>query len=282
MRVRIAHIQEMKDQGQPIVCVTAYDYPTARIADEVGIPLVLVGDSLGNVVLGYDSTIPVTMEEMLHHVKAVARGCGQALVVADMPFLSYQVSPEDALRNAGRMLQEGGAQAVKLEGGRRSEVAVRRLVETGIPVMGHLGLTPQSVHQLSGYKVQGRTPEAGRVLLEDALLLQEAGAFSVVLEAVPSALARVVTERLAIPTIGIGAGPSCSGQVQVLHDLLGLSLGFTPKHAKQYANLGEAITQALRTYAEEVRSGAFPSEEHAHAMDEETLRELLASAGLEP
>ena len=276
MRVTIGKIQGMKRQGQPIPCVTAYDYPTARIADQVGIPLLLVGDSLGNVVLGYDSTIPVTMEEMLHHVKAVVRGSQSALVVADMPFMSYQASVEDALRNAGRMLQEGGAQAVKLEGGRRSAETVRRLVEVGIPVMGHIGLTPQSVNQLSGYRVQGRSLEEARELVEDALALQEAGAFSLVLETVPAPLAGLITERLAIPTIGIGAGPNCDGQVQVLHDLLGLSLDHLPKHAKQYAHLEETIAQALTAYIQEVRAQTFPGQEHSHDLDKAVLKQLRA------
>ena len=278
MRVRIAQIQHMKDQKQPIVSVTAYDYPTARIVDEAELPIILVGDSLGNVVLGYDSTIPVTMDAMLHHVKAVVRGSQRALVVADMPFMSYQVGVEDALRNAGRMLQEGGAQAVKLEGGRRSAETVRRLVETGIPVMGHLGLTPQSVHQMSGYRVQGRSIDAAKRLVEDALELEAAGAFSIVLESVPAPLARYVTQRLSIPTIGIGAGPDCDGQVQVLHDILGLTAGFVPKHAKQYARLGLIIADALRAYTHEVQGRSFPGEEHAHPLDEEVVRQLQALA----
>ena len=278
MRIRIAHIQSMKEQKQPVVCVTAYDYPTARIADEAGIPLILVGDSLGNVVLGYDSTIPVTMDEMLHHVKAVVRGSERALIVADMPFMSYQVRVEEALRNAGRMLQEGGAQAVKLEGGHRSTDTVRRLVETGIPVMGHLGLTPQSVNQLSGYRVQGRTLQAAKKLIGDALELEEAGAFSLVLESVPTPLAKYVTQRLSIPTIGIGAGPDCDGQIQVLHDILGFTTGFVPKHAKQYAQLTKVITDALHAYSQEVQARSFPGEEHAHPMDEAVLQLLPALA----
>ena len=277
MQVRVANIQAMKERGEPITCITAYDYPTARIVSEVGIPLVLVGDSLGNVVLGYESTIPVTMEEMLHHVKAVVRGAQEALVVADMPFMSYQVNVEEALRNAGRFLQEGGAHAVKLEGGRRSAEAVRRLVETGIPVMGHIGLTPQSVNQLSGHRIQGRTVDAAKELVEDAVELEAAGAFSIVLESVPAPLAGIITERLAIPTIGIGAGVECDGQIQVLHDILGLTSGFVPKHAKQYLHLSEAIAQALRTYAEEVHSKAFPTDEHSHPLDEQVLTQLLAS-----
>ena len=265
MRIRTPHIQELKERGEPIPCVTAYDYPTACLADRAAIPLVLVGDSLGNVVLGHDSTIPVTMEEMIHHTRAVARGIQRALLVADMPFMSYQVSVERALMNAGRLLQEGGAHAVKLEGGARSVAVVRRLVETGIPVMGHLGLTPQSVHQLGGYRVQGRTEEAAQGMLRDAEALQEAGAFAIVLESVPTALAKVVTESLRVPTIGIGAGRFCDGQVQVLHDLLGFTSDSVPRHAKQYAQVGEVIFSALRAYAEEVRGRDFPTDEHAHS-----------------
>ncbi len=276
-RVTAGKIQAMKGRGQRVPCVTAYDYPTARIADDVGIPLLLVGDSLGNVVLGYSSTVPVTMEEMLHHVKAVVRGSRSALVVADMPFMSFQVSVEEALRNAARMLQEGGAQAVKLEGGRRSAETVRRLVEAGIPVMGHIGLTPQSVHQIGGYRVQGKTLKEAQVLVEDAVALQEAGVFSLVLESVPTPLAQIITERLAVPTIGIGAGPHCDGQVQVLHDLLGLSVDFVPKHAKEYGHLREAITQALTSYVQEVRDETFPGPEHGHDLDEAFLQQLLAS-----
>lgn len=267
MRITIGHIQDMKGRGDLIACVTAYDYPTARIVDGSGIPLILVGDSLGNVVLGYESTIPVTMDDMTHHVKAVSRGSSQALIVADMPFMSYQVSPEEALRNAGRLLQEGGAQAVKIEGGIRSAHVVRRLVAHGIPVMGHIGLTPQSVNQLSGYRVQGRTRVSAKRLVDDAFALQEAGVFSIVLESVPSSLAAGITEKLRIPTIGIGAGRKCDGQIQVIHDLLGLSIGFSPKHAKQYAQLGEAMKLALMEYVSEVEEGSFPGDSHSHTMD---------------
>ena len=277
MRIRTTHLQTMKQRGERIVCVTAYDYPTARIVNDAGIPVVLVGDSLGNVVLGYESTLPVTMEEMLHHVKAVVRGSQSALVVADMPFMSYQVSVEEALRNAGRLLQEGGAQAVKLEGGQRSAETVRRLVEVGIPVMGHIGLTPQSVNQLGGYRVQGRGILEARQLLLDALAIEEAGAFSMVLEMVPAPLAQAITERLTIATIGIGAGPHCDGQIQVLHDILGLGSGSVPRHAKLYAHLAEAIAQALQTYAEEVRSQGFPGEEHSHPLEESVLEEVLGA-----
>ena len=222
MRTTIEQIQKMKQAGEKISMLTAYDFPTAKLLDEAGIPMLLVGDSLGMVVLGYDSTIPVTMEDMLHHIKAVMRGTKNALVVGDMPFMSYQASTEEALRNAGRLLQEGGCQAVKLEGGKRSAEAVGRIVESGIPVMGHLGLTPQSVNQFSGFRLQGKTPKAAVQLLNDAHALEEAGVFCIVLESVPAPLARIITERVGVPTIGIGAGPYCDGQVQVLHDVLGL------------------------------------------------------------
>jgi 3-methyl-2-oxobutanoate hydroxymethyltransferase len=262
-RTSITDLKAMKARGEKIVMITAYDYPSARLVEEAGVPLILVGDSLGNVVLGYDSTIPVTMDEMLHHVKPVVRATRTTHVVADMPFMSYQTSPADAMRNAGRMLKEGGAQSVKLEGGARVAETVRLLVEAGIPVMGHLGLTPQSINQLGGYKVQGKTPAAAVRLLNDAMALQEAGAYAIVLETVPVHVARIITEKLDIPTIGIGAGPETDGQVQVWHDLLGLFSDFVPKHAKQYANLSELIVAAVRSYAEEVRSGAFPTEKQS-------------------
>jgi 3-methyl-2-oxobutanoate hydroxymethyltransferase len=278
MRIRTTHLQAMVERGERIVCVTAYDYPTARIADAAGLQVILVGDSLGNVVLGYDSTLPVTMEEMLHHVKAVTRGVEHALVVADMPFMSYQVSVEEALRNAGRFMQEAGAHAVKLEGGERSAETVRRMVEAGIPVMGHIGFTPQSVHQLGGYRVQGRGISEAQQLIVGALAIEEAGAFALVLEMVPTQLALAITEQLTIPTIGIGAGLHCDGQIQVLHDLLGLGLGTPPKHAKLYADLGGTIVRALQTYAEEVRSLAFPGEEHGHSLEEGVVEEVLGGA----
>jgi 3-methyl-2-oxobutanoate hydroxymethyltransferase len=268
----------MKERGEKIAMLTAYDYSTARLLDEAGVPVLLVGDSLGMVMLGYDTTLPVTMEDMLHHVRAVVRGSKRAHVVADMPFLSYQTSPEDALRNAGRLLQEGGAQSVKLEGGAEMAPTVRRLVSVGIPVMGHLGFTPQSVHQFGGYRVQGRSKEAALRLISDALALEEAGVYAIVLEMVPAHLARLVTERVRVPTIGIGAGPYCDGQVQVVHDMLGLYPDFTPKHAKQYARLGEVIRQAVTAYMEEVRQGAFPTEEHSHRLDPSLMAEIEALA----
>src|SRR6266542_4019321 len=228
-RITVEDVREMKRRGEKIVMLTAYDYPSARLAEEGGVDMLLVGDSLGMVVLGYDSTLPVTMEDMLHHVKPVVRGSERAMVVADMPFMSYQAGLEDAMRNAGRFLQKAGAQAVKLEGGVYMAETVRRLVQVGIPVVGHIGLTPQSVNQLSGYKVQGRTPQAAERLVEDAVSLQQAGAFAIVIETIPTPLAQLISRRLTIPTIGIGAGPGCDGQVQVWHDMLALYTQFVPK-----------------------------------------------------
>ena len=277
MRTTTDKIQAMKRKGEKIPMLTAYDYSTARLVDEAGIPLILVGDSLGQVMLGYPSTVHVTMEEMLHHTKAVVRGTQSALIVGDMPFMSYHISIEESLRNAARFIQEGGTQAVKVEGGQAVADTVRRIVECGIPVMGHIGLTPQSVHQLGGYKVQGKTASAALRLLHDALALQEAGVFSVVLETVPVPVAQLITERLHIPTIGIGAGPYCDGQVQVFHDILGLFRDFVPRHAKQYAHLGDAIVAALTQYAAEIRGQTFPTEEHSHPLDETVLQELLAA-----
>ena len=273
-RVSITDLKAMKKRGERIAMLTAYDYPSARLVEEAGAPIILVGDSLGMVVLGYDSTVPVTMEEMLHHVKAVVRGTRRAHVVADMPFMSYQAGPQDALRNAGRLLKEGGAQSVKLEGGRHVAETVRALVQAGIPVMGHLGLTPQSVNQLGGYKVQGKTPAAAVKLVNDAVSLEQAGAYAIVLETIPAQLAQVITEKTSIPTIGIGAGPHCDGQVQVFHDLLGLFTDFVPKHAKRYAQLGEAVKQAVSEYVAEVREGAFPTERESFFIEEPAFSEL--------
>jgi 3-methyl-2-oxobutanoate hydroxymethyltransferase len=242
--------------------LTAYDYPTARLVDQAGIDLILVGDSLGMVCLGYPDTVSVTMEEMLHHTAAVARGTERAVVVGDMPFMSYQVNRDEAVRNAGRFVKDARADCVKLEGGVTQADKVEAIVRAGIPVIGHIGLTPQTATQLGGFKVQGRDPKAARKLLEDARAVQEAGAFAVVLECVPSVLAAEVTEALHIPTIGIGAGPSCDGQVLVLHDLVGLFERFTPKFVKQYTNLSQGIRDAVSQYKAEVESGAFPSPEH--------------------
>lgn len=273
-RTSITDLKAMKQRGEKIAVLTAYDHPTARLLDEVGVPVILVGDSLGVVVLGYDSTLPVTMEEMLHHVKAVVRGTRQAHVVADMPFMSYQASVDEALRNAGRFLQEGGAQSVKLEGGVAVAETVGRIVTAGIPVMGHIGLTPQSVHQLGGYRVQGKTPAAAVKLVNDARALEEAGAYAIVMETIPAPLARLITERVNVPTIGIGAGPYCDGQVQVLHDLLGLFTEFVPRHAKRYASLAEPIGRAASAYMADVQAGRFPTDEESFSMDESVLAEL--------
>lgn len=259
--ITVHDLRAWKAEGKRFAMLTAYDYPTARILDEAGIPVLLVGDSLAENVLGYETTLPVTMEEMLHHTRAVARGVRAAMVVADMPFLSYQVSVEEGIRNAGRFVKEAGAHAVKLEGPQLELTG--RLVELGIPVMGHVGLTPQSVHGLGGYRVQGRGEEAARRLLDQALAIEKAGAFSIVLEAIPAELAREITARLQIPTIGIGAGPHCDAQVLVLTDLLGLSER-VPKLAKAYADLRGAIATAARAFAEEVAAGAFPDEAHTY------------------
>ncbi|MBX5436966.1 MAG: 3-methyl-2-oxobutanoate hydroxymethyltransferase [Alicyclobacillaceae bacterium] len=251
--------------GPPLVMVTAYDYPTARAAEEAGVDAILVGDSLGNVVLGYSSTLPVTMDDMVHHSRAARRGAPHTLMVVDLPFLSYQVSVEEALRNAGRLMQQGGADAVKLEGGKPVADRVKAIVEAGIPVMGHLGLTPQAIHQLGGYRVQGRTPEAARQLEDDAKLLEESGCFALVLECVPEELATNIARSLSIPVIGIGAGAGCDGQVLVIHDLLGWSYAKKlPRFVKQYANLAEVARNALCEYADDVRSGRFPAAEHMY------------------
>ena len=259
-RVSITKLKAMKKRGERIAMITAYDCPGGRLVEEAGVPLILVGDTLGMVVLGYDTTIPVTMEEMLHHVKAVVRGTHKAHIVADLPFMSYQASPQEALRNAGRMLKEGGAQSVKLEGGQRMAETVGLITSSGIPVMGHLGLTPQSVNQFGGYKVQGKTPAAAVRLLNDALALEQAGAYAIVLETIPAPVAQAITERVSVPTIGIGAGPHCDGQVQVFHDMLGLFEEFVPRHAKRYALVGQTIKDAVAQYVAEVKAGDFPTE----------------------
>ena len=276
-RLTVDDIKAMKQRGERVVMLTAYDYPSARLAEEAGVDMILVGDTLGMVVLGYDSTIPVTMEDMIHHTKAAVRGSERALVVGDMPFMSFQTGVEDAMRNAGRFLKETGCQAVKLEGGVHMAETVRRLVQIGIPVVGHIGLTPQSVNQLSGFKVQGRTPEAAERLMDDAVALQQAGAFCVVLELIPAPLAKLISRRLRVPTIGIGAGAGCDGQVQVWHDILALYSQFVPKHAKQFAQIGDAIKTAIGEYVNEVRSGEFPTPKESFRMDEKVLQELAAS-----
>lgn len=274
-RISVHKLRELKAKGQRFAMITAYDYPSARLVEQAGVPAILVGDSLGSVVLGYDSTVPVTMDDILHHTRAVVRATQRAIVVADLPFMSYQANQDEAVRNAGRLLQEGGATAVKLEGGSHMAPLVRRLVEIGIPVMGHLGLTPQSVNQFGGHKIQGKTPAAAAKLVNDARSLEEAGAFAIVLETIPAPLAKMVTERLTIPTIGIGAGPDCDGQVQVLHDMLGVyDDQRAMKHAKAYTNLGGIIRDAVQAYVQEVEGGVFPTMEHGFEMDEGTLAEL--------
>ncbi|MBT9152804.1 MAG: 3-methyl-2-oxobutanoate hydroxymethyltransferase [Firmicutes bacterium] len=259
MRVSIHELRQMKVNKEKILALTAYDYPTAKIVDACGVPVILVGDSLGMVVLGHESTIPVTLDDMLHHCQAVARGAKRAIIVGDMPFGTYHTDAKQALGNAIRLVQEGGVTAVKLEGGLVVREQVERIVAAGIPVMGHIGLTPQYVHQLGGYKVQGKTRSAAERLMADALALEEAGCFAIVLECIPSTLAREVSAALSIPTIGIGAGPYCDGQIQVLGDILGLS-DYVPKHAKQYVKLPEIIKQAVTLYAQEVAQGTFPPE----------------------
>ena len=274
-KVTTRTLREKKERGEPITMLTAYDYPTAQVMDQAGVDSILVGDSLAMVVLGYENTLPVTMEEMLHHCRAVSRGANTALLVGDMPFMSYQVSVEDAVRNAGRFLQQGNMDAVKLEGGRERIEAIRVITGAGIPVMGHLGLTPQSVNQLGGFRAQGKTAVAAKRLLEDALLLEEAGCFSIVLESVPAPLAELVSQRLHIPTIGIGAGVGCDGQVLVTHDLLGLFDRFTPKFVKKYADFHTAMQNAFANYLEDVQTKAFPTVEHSIDMAEEEWQALL-------
>ncbi len=276
-RVTVRDLAAMKRRGEKIPMLTAYDYTTAILADAAGIPLLLVGDSLGMVVLGYDSTVPVTLNDIIHHTRAVARGSKNALIVADLPFMTYQIAPAQALSNAARLLQEGGAHTVKLEGGENVAPIVRRIVDCDIPVMGHIGVTPQSVNAQGGYRVRGRNrPEAAQ-LLKDALALEAAGAYAVVLELTPAPLARLISQQLTIPTIGIGAGAGCDGQVQVLHDMLGLFTDFVPRHAKQYANLAPVITEAFARYAAEVRAGTFPTDRESFAMDESLLTGLESS-----
>jgi 3-methyl-2-oxobutanoate hydroxymethyltransferase len=262
-KVTVPEIGKMKQRGEKITSLTAYDYSFARILDAAGVDILLVGDSLGSVIQGQKSTLPVTVEEMIYHTKAVMRGTQRALIVADMPFLSFQVSIEEAKRNAGRFLQEGGAEAVKIEGGVAMLETIKALVQIGIPVMGHIGLTPQSIHRFGGYKVQGKDKEQRDALLGDALAVEDAGAFSVVLEGMPVDLAQQITRRLAIPTIGIGAGLHCDGQVLVVHDMLGLFDMYTPKFVKKYADLKGIMSEAVKTFITEVREGKFPGAEHS-------------------
>ncbi len=278
-RMTVVDIARMHADGQRIPMLTAYDYPTARLLDEAGIPMLLVGDSLGQIVLGYESTVRVTMAEMLHHTRAVVRGAGRALVVGDMPFLSYS-TPEEALENAGRFLRDAGAQAVKVEGGVRTARIVETMVKAGIPVMGHIGLTPQSINTIGKVRVQGKTRDSARALLGDALAIQEAGAFAIVLELVPEQLAAAISDRLRIPTIGIGAGAGCDGQVQIVTDLLGLG-DFIPRHAMPYADLRSTILAAARAYAGEVADGTFPGPEQTVRMDDGVLGEVLGRSVLD-
>ena len=280
MRITTLNIQEMKQRGEKIPMLTAYDFPTAKLLEMAGIPIILVGDSLGQVVLGYESTVRVTMEEMLHHTKAVARGTTNSLIVADMPFLSYQTGTEEAIRNAGRFLQEGMAHAVKLEGGVIAAPVIESIVASGIPVMGHIGFTPQSVYQLGGYRIQGKTQKSADGIVSDAIAVEKAGAFAVVLELVPDLLAKFISNQLSIPTIGIGAGIHCDGQVQVLHDMLGLIEDFTPKHAKQYSHQATDIRQAVAKYITEVQRKDFPTEKESFPLDENILRQLKANQRL--
>ncbi len=269
--VDLGSLKARKSKGERLTMVTAYDYPFARLADEAGIDLVLVGDSLGNVVLGYADTRPVTMEEMLHHTAAVSRGVSHALVIGDMPFMSYNVTVPEAIRNGGRFIKEAGADVVKLEGGAAVADTVSAMVRGGIPVCGHLGLTPQTASQLGGYRVQGRTADTARILLEDARLLQEAGVCLLVLECVPDRVAARVSAELSVPVIGIGAGAGCDGQVLVLHDLLGLGGGGEPKFVKRFGELGESVRKALGAYRDEVRAGTFPAAEHSFTIEDEEL-----------
>lgn len=273
-RVTVGTVKEMKAEGKPIAMLTAYDYSMAKLLDEAGVDMLLVGDSLGNVVLGYDSTIPVTVEDMIHHGAAVCRGTKRAMVVVDMPFLSYQVSLEDAVRNAGRIFKATGAQAVKLEGGTEMAETVAAIVRAGIPVVGHIGLTPQSVHQLGGFKVQGKDVQAAHKLLADAKALEAAGAFAVVLECVPATLAKLVTERIGIATIGIGAGCDCDGQVLVISDMLGMYGGFTPKFVRKFAELQTPMQTAVRAYCDAVVAREFPAQAHAFAIADDVLEKL--------
>jgi 3-methyl-2-oxobutanoate hydroxymethyltransferase len=273
-KVNAPSLKASKQRGERLVCLTAYDFPTARIVDEAGIDIILVGDSLGNVVLGYGNTVPVTLDEILIHLKAVRRAVQRALLVADMPYGSFHTGADDAVRNALRLVKEGGAEAIKLEGGHKRVQLVKRLVDEEIAVMGHIGLTPQSINKLGAYRVQGKTATAARQLLDDARALEDAGAFAIVLEVVPREIASLITETISIPTIGIGAGAGCDIQVLVLHDMLGLSFGKLARFVRPYANLNEVITEAVSRYADDVRTGAYPSENESYALPAEAAEEL--------
>ncbi len=273
--VTIPSLLNRKKNGKKISALTAYDSCFAKLLDTTDIDLILVGDSVGMVALGHDSTLPVTMEDMVYHTRAVKRGLHNPLLVGDMPFMSYQVSDADAIANAGRLIQEGGAEAVKLEGGAKFSGRVEAIVNAGISVMGHIGLTPQSVHQFGGYKVQGKNYTDGRLIKKDALALQKAGVFSIVLEGIPTDLAREITEELSIPTIGIGAGPHCDGQILVLHDMLGLNLEFTPKFVKRYAEMGSLVQSSVENYVKDVQTGSFPSDKYSYTQRETALRRVM-------
>ena len=273
-KVSAPSLRSSKQRGERLVCLTAYDYPTARIVDEAGIDVILVGDSLGNVVLGYGNTVPVTLEEILIHLKAVRRAVQRALLVADMPYGSFHTGDDDAVRNALRLVKEGGAEAIKLEGGHKRVQLVKRLVDEEVSVMGHIGLTPQSINQLGAYRVQGKTPKAAQQLIDDAKALEDAGAFAVVLEVVPREIAKMITESISIPTIGIGAGVHCDIQVLVLHDMLGLGFGKQARFVRPYANLREVMTDAVTRYADDVRNGTYPSEKESYGLPAETAEEL--------
>ena len=274
-KVTILDLQRKKEKGEKITMLTAYDYPTAMLVDRAGIDIILVGDSLAMVVLGHESTVAVTMDEMIHHCKAVSKGAWYPLLVGDMPFLSYQVTVEKAIANAGRFLKEGGMDVVKLEGGQEMAATVKAIVDAGIPVMGHIGLTPQSISKLGGYKVQGRDVAAARKLLDDAVALEEAGCFAIILEAIPDRVAKLITERVSIPTIGIGAGRDCDGQVLVLHDMIGLFDRFTPRFVKRYTNIFPQVIEALESYRDEVLAGTFPTDEHSFHISDEVFEALL-------
>ena len=278
MKNTVLTLTEQKRTGEKITMLTAYDYTTAKIMDECGINTILVGDSLGMVMLGYDTTLPVTMDDMVHHTAAVSRGANDAFVVADMPFMSYQVSVSEAVANAGRLVKEGGANAVKLEGGASVCEQIRAIVDASIPVVAHLGLTPQSVNAFGGFKVQGKNVDSAYRILEDAFKIQEAGAFMLVLEGIPAKLAKIITERLEIPTIGIGAGKDCDGQVLVYQDMLGMTTGHTAKFVKKFAEAGEVMRKGINDYINETRSGEFPAIEHTYAVDESVIEEVEAHA----
>jgi 3-methyl-2-oxobutanoate hydroxymethyltransferase len=277
-KVSAPSLRASKQRGERLVCLTAYDYPTARIVDEAGIDIVLVGDSLGNVVLGYGNTVPVTLDEIMIHLKAVRRAVQRALLVADMPYGSFHTGSDDAVRNALRLVKEGGAEAIKLEGGRKRLPLIKRLVDEEIAVMGHIGLTPQSINKLGAYRVQGKTAAAARELLDDALALEEAGAFAIVLEVVPREIAKLITQSVSIPTIGIGAGADCDIQVLVIHDMLGLSFGKLARFVRPYANLHDTITDAVTRYADDVRNGTYPSSDESYALPPEAAEELKLTA----